>query len=378
MRQRSIAVLDIRSSEICGAVAEKGVNNTFIIKGKTICAYDGYAEGELLDIDNFNKVIADVIRSTFAPYGGYIKDLFISVPAEFSEVRLTDKVLTFSGSQTISRRHVSALDELSQPADEEGMTVVKSGALYYVLSDNRNIIDPVGSVSDSLRGRLSFYVAKTAFLECTARAIGKCISVRNFHWIPEIYSQSMYLLKPSVRDGRALIMDIGNISSSFSVVCGNGVEFSDAFSVGVGHIALLLMENLNIPYDVADHFIRSVNLNAKGGFASVEEYRSEGKFYSFRTSELRDIINEGLDGLCGIIEECRQAYVGKDISSKPIYLTGEGVGAIRGLTERISSRLVVPVEVVAPKVPYYDKPQFSSLFSLMAAAFDEKIKFSIF
>ena len=378
MRNYIVAVLDIRSSEISGAVAEKGVNNTFIIKGKTTCGYDGYAEGELLDIDNFNKVIAEVIKSTFASSGGYIKDLYVSVPAEFSEVRLTDKVLSFSGTQTITKRHVEALDELSEPSGIEGMTVVRSSALYYVLSDNRNIIDPVGSVSDSLRGRLSFYLAKTSFLECAVRAIEQCISVKNFHWIPEQYSQAMYLISPSVRDGRALLVDIGNISSSFSVVCGNGVEFSEAFSIGVGHIALLLMENLNIPYDVACHFVKSVNLNSKGAFASVEEYRSDGKFYSFRSSELKDIISEGLDGLCGIIEECRQAYVGKDISSKPIYLTGEGVGTIRGLTERISSRLVVPVEVISPKVPYYDKPQFSSLFSLMAAAFDEKPKFSIF
>ncbi len=378
MRNKSVAVLDIRSSEICGAVAEKGVNNTFIIKGKTASEYDGYAEGELLDIDNFNKVIAEVMGSVFASSGGAIRDLFVSVPAEFSEVRLTDKVLSFSGSQGITRRHIAELKELSEPALNEGMSVVRSSALYYVLSDNRNIIDPVGSVSDSLRGRLSFYLAKSAFLECAARAIDRCAAVRNIHFIPELYSQAMYLLPPPVRDGRALLVDIGNISSSFSVVCGNGTEFSEAFSVGVGHIALLLMENLNIPYDVACHFVKSVNLNAKGGFASVEEYRSGGKFYSFRSSELRDIISEGLDGFCGILEECRQAYSGKDISSKTIYLTGEGIGVIRGLTERISSRLVAPVEVIAPKVPYYDKPQFSSLFSLMAAAFDEKIKYSIF
>lgn len=372
MRNKSVAVLDIRSSEICGAVAEKGVNNTFIIKGRTALEYDGYAEGELLDIDNFNKVIAEVIRSAFSSFGGSLRDLYVSVPAEFSEVRISDKVLSFNSSKAISRKHISELCELAQPSLPSGMSDVKSSAMYYVLSDNRNIIDPVGSVSDSLRGRLSFYLAKTAFLECAVRAIERCIDVKNIHFIPELYSQAMYLLAPPVRDGRALLVDIGNISSSFSVVCGNGIEFSEAFSVGIGHIALLLMENLNIPYDVACHFVKSVNLNAKGAFASVEEYRSDGKFYSFRSSELRDIISEGLDGLCGILEECRQSYVGKDISSKTIYLTGEGVGVLRGLTERISSRLVAPVEVIAPKVPYYDKPRFSSLFSLMSAAFDEK------
>lgn len=35
MRKKSVAVLDIRSSEITAAVGERGVNNTFIIKSNT-------------------------------------------------------------------------------------------------------------------------------------------------------------------------------------------------------------------------------------------------------------------------------------------------------------------------------------------------------
>lgn len=370
VRSKSVAVLDIRSNEICAAVAEKGVNNTFIIKAKTLLEYDGFAEGELLDIDNFNKVIAEAVNTTFSSFGGRIKELFVSVPAEFTKVKLTDKGLSLNASQVVSRRHKDMLSELSAPENSDGFEVVCSSALYYVLSDNRNVIDPVGSVSDSLRGRLSFFLAKSAFLECVVRAVDRCVYVANYRWIPEIYSQSMYLVDPAVRDGRALLLDIGNISSSFSVICGNGVEFSEGFSVGVGHLALLLSESLEIPFAAATQLIKHVNLNAKGSIASTEECRVDGEYYSFRSSELRELLNEGLDGLCGIIEECRQAYTGKDISGKPIYLTGEGVGVIRGLTEKLSSRLVVPVEVISPKVPYYDKPRYSSLFSLMAAAFN--------
>ena len=43
MRRKSVAVLDVRSSEITAVVGERGVNNTFIIKSKYSCAYDGYA-----------------------------------------------------------------------------------------------------------------------------------------------------------------------------------------------------------------------------------------------------------------------------------------------------------------------------------------------
>jgi hypothetical protein len=86
---------------------------------------------------------------------------------------------------------------------------------------------------------------------------------------------------------------------------------------------------------------------------------------------LRDLIREGLDGICETIEECRQAYTGKDLSGKTLYVTGEGINAIRGAAEHLSSRLVTQVEVISPNLPYYDKPQFSSIFSLLAAALGE-------
>ncbi len=43
MRNKSVAVLDIRSAEIVAAVAQKGVNNTFILKSKYALPYDGFA-----------------------------------------------------------------------------------------------------------------------------------------------------------------------------------------------------------------------------------------------------------------------------------------------------------------------------------------------
>ena len=41
---------------------------------------------------------------------------------------------------------------------------------------------------------------------------------------------------------------------------------------------------------------------------------------------------------------------------------------VRGTAEHIAGRLVKGVDIVVPKVPYYDKPQFASLFSLLDTA----------
>ena len=138
--------------------------------------------------------------------------------------------------------------------------------------------------------------------------------------------------------------------------------------MGVGHVAVLLMEALDIPYDVALAIMKKVNLNAKEGASSRIEYVKDGERFAFESSELIALIREALDGLCAMIETCLQSFTRKDLTGTAIAITGEGVGVIRGTIEHLSSRLVTPMEVIAPKLPYYDKPQFSSLFSLLNAA----------
>lgn len=368
MRKKCVAVLDIRSSEICAAIAEKGVNNTFIIKSKYTQRYEGFAEGEILDLDDFINAIQTVVSGVVSSVETPVRELFVGVPCEFSETVQTDKVLSFQSTQKILPRHVQNVTAMSTPKPEEGKEIIGHGALYYVLSDKRRVANPVGMPSDSLRARLCFFKCRTAFTDTVERALAPFPSIRELHWLPQNYTQGKYLFGRDKRDGYTVLFDLGFISSTFSVVCGGGIAYSEAFSVGIGHIAVLLMEALDVSYEVALGLIKKVNLNAKDKISNGEEYVVNGERYTFMPSELRDLIREGLDGICEMLETCIQAFTPKDLTGAPIYITGEGVGVIRGTIEHLSSRLVTPMDVIAPPLPYYDKPQFSSLFSLLHAA----------
>lgn len=370
MRKSYVAVLDIRSSEITSVVGERGVNNTFIIKSKYTCSYDGYADGELLDIYGFISALSDIVRSTLAAASG-IKTFYVGVPGEFLKLVNTEKVLTFQNAKKIHKSDLQTLSKMSTPPEEENWRTIRHSCLYYVLSDKRKVIDPIGAVSDSLHGRFCFFKCANAFIGCLMEAFKKFKDIKNINLIPENFAEAMYLITPEKRDECALLFDLGYISSTYSVVCGNGLLFSESFSVGIGHIAFYLMSELDIPYEVASTFLSTVNLNAKETLNSMEECIYEGKTYSFSTVTLRDKIREGLDGICETLEECRQNLSGRNIDGKPLLITGEGVKTIRGAVDHISGRLVKPVEVVVPDVPYYDKPQFAPLLSLLDMALSD-------
>lgn len=377
MRKKSVAVLDIRSSEVTAVVGERGVNNTFIIKSKYTCAYDGYADGKFLDEDSFLSAVHDVVKSTISA-SDKIKTFYVGVPGEFLKLVNVDKVMSFQAAKKITKSDCDYLAGISTPADTDDYQNVRHSCLYYVLSDKRKVIDPVGSVSDSLNGRFCFYQCKSSFADTLSKSFKSFKSIGYVNLIPIIHAESMYLIEPEQRDEYAVLFDLGYISSSYSVVCGNGLAFSESFSVGIGHIAYYLADELEIPFDVATAFLAKVNLNAKESLSGTEEYTYEGKTYKFSTVTLRDKIREGLDGICETLETCIQSYTGKNLDGKTIKITGEGVKVIRGTAEHISNRLVKNVEIIAPAVPYYDKPQFSSVLSLLHTALKDAYSKSFF
>lgn len=370
MRTNCVAILDIRSAEITALVGERGVNGTFIIKSKYTCAYDGYAEGELLDVENFVSAVCDVVKSTLSAASG-IKSFYVGVPGEFLKLVNTDKVLSFQSAKKITLSDCRTLIELCTPKDSEKWRTIRHGCLYYVLSDKRKVIDPVGAVSDSLQGKCCFYQCNESFIGCLMDAFGRFKEISSVNLIPVNCAEAMYLIEPEKRDECAVLFDFGYISSTYSVVCGNGMLYSESFSVGIGHIAFYLMTELDIPFEVASTFLSTVNLNAKEKLTSVEECVYDGTSYKFETAKIRSIIREGLDGICETIEECRQSFTGRNIDGKPLLVTGEGIKVVRGTAEHLAGRLVKGVEIIAPKVPYYDKPNFSSVFSLLDMALSD-------
>ncbi len=371
MRSNCVAVLDVRSGGVCAIVGSRGVNNTFIIKSKYECAYDGFAEGEFIDEESFISAVRDVVRSTLTAGNG-VKKFFIGVPGEFIKLLTVDKVLGFQSAKKITGADCRLLVDASVPDCGDDYRIIRHSNVYFVLSDKRKVINPVGETSDGLQGKICFYACKMAFTSAVNKAFSKFGGIAEINFIPSDYAQAIYLVGEEKRDECAVLFDFGYISSSYSVVCGNGLLYNESFSIGVGHVAFYLMTELDIPYEVAKSLLSVVNLNAKEKLNSIEECVYEGKTYSFSTAKLRDIIREGLDGVCETIEECRRNFSGKNTDNKPLLVTGEGIKVIRGAVDHIAGRLVRGVEIVTPKVPYYDKPHFSSQLSLLHIALGDE------
>ncbi|MDE5896520.1 MAG: hypothetical protein K2H43_01755, partial [Clostridia bacterium] len=366
MGRKSVAVLDVRSSEIAVIVGERGVNDTFVFKASITEDYDGYDEDVFFDEDKLSEAIVRAVTAAEQTCGERIRDLYIGVPGAFTEAVPKEQVIGFPKKRKIGQKEIEALYE-SGKEDREGYRFMRASSMIYKTADNRRVVDPSGLSSSVLSGILSYFYCSEYFIGIMDGIFGKMnISA---HYLPTQYAMAVYLIPSETRDEYALLLDVGYLSSSVLVLLGNGVLAQRTFWAGKGQIAALIMQRFSIPYDAALALLGKANLYARSNSGRVE-FMHRGASYEIDIDTLIETVKEGLDDLCENVSAFLESCSGKELDFKPLYVTGEGLFEIRGALEHVSKRVNRVCEQLAPDLPYYNKPSMSSRIALldMAAA----------
>ncbi len=370
MAGKSIAVLDIRSSEVAVFVGERGVNNTFVFKASKTESYGGYQDGEFYDVSDFSSAVLRALDAVQQVCGERIRSLYVGVPGEFTKVEPLEQDLGFPKKLKISNKELDQLFAMGRkPLD--GWRYMRVTSMVYVTADNRRVADPVGLYSTGLSGVLSYFYVSEYF----AGALEHVFSRRRIelHFLPTQFAMAAYLIPPETRDEYALFLDIGYLSSSFLVLLGNGVLAQRTFWAGEGQIAVRLMKRFSLPYEVATALLSKANLYLKRD-AKNREVVYGGRSYEIPTKEFIEEVKAGLDELCELVGRFLEECSGKELDSKPVYVSGEGFAGIRGALEHMSKRLSCVCEQVAPDLPYYNKPSMSSRIALIDMASEDSRK----
>ena len=379
MNRKSVAVLDVRSADVTVLIGERGVNNTFVFKGVQTHPYDGFAEAEFFDLRSLQTAIVSSLEGVEHSCGDRIREIYVGVPGEFCKVVTRRHLMSFQSKRRISPADVGALFDGGYTEPVSGYTLIRRSAIYYVTSDKRRTIDPVGMVSDSLEGYLSYFLANDRFIEIL-RNILEEYGVKKIVFLPTSLAEALYLIPSETRDEYAILLDIDSISMTFSVVCGNGITYQSACSAGGGHVTAQVFadEDVDIPFEIVEAMIKKIKLSGRDEEKSTIEYVDKMRSYTLPMQFLKEKVKDGLDLICEVINKCLELCGDRNIEYRPILLTGGGITGIRGAREHLTNRLNKVVEIVSPNLPYYNKASQSSLLSLLDMALATKRENSFF
>lgn len=371
MRKNTVTVLDIGSSRITAAVAERGINNTFVIKGYAAQNYAGFSEGVFFDNIEFDEAVGRCLKQVEENVKCVSDTVYVGVPGEFTTVVLREKQTAFEKTKRITEYDLADLYDSAYDLKTKKYTLINRSGIYFTLDDMRRVADPVGAVGRVLKGYLSFVLCDNNFIN-TVTPVLKNRGVNRIEYISSPLAEALYLFEPEYRDKTAVLLDSGYLTSSFSVIRGDAVIYQKAFPFGGGYIAFALTRDLDIAPELAEKLKKKVNLtcNTAGNYDIIDGDRE----YSFSVKQVNEIVLKSLDELCECIGQCIADFDMELPEYVPLSVTGGGICFMRGAKEHLSRRLNIMVETLFPPVPHMNKPTDSSLAALLDLALLQPVK----
>ncbi len=370
MLRDCVAVLDIQSSHIDVVIGEKSVNNTFIFRARESVEYYTFFDGAFYDIkvleEKIAKLFIDVIEKNDI---SKIVTCYVGVPGEFFNVLTTNYKIAFNKARRITERDVKNLFDMAyEGKDDCGYTLINRTAVYYAVDGVRTdkVINKVGS---SISSRLSFNRVSNNYKEVVDNILTN-VGIKNIKYLPIPYCEAMSLFTKEERDLTKILIDVGNVTTTISILSGNALLYSSAFALGGGLITAYLADKFKCDFEIAEKLKRKLNLGLRQNTLSKYVVIDDDNDYKFD----RDVANNvAIDVLNQIAEQCDKELskctlkIPSDIET---VFTGGGICFVRGAVEYITTTLGVFAKVAVPNQPHYKKPNCSSLISLLDVALE--------
>lgn len=361
------AVLEFGSSKVTVTLGEKGINNTYNIKGIGECAYAGFYKGCWNDPDKLGYAISQAVSICEANSGCRIRKLFVGVPADFASCITKEVCVSFRSKNRITHKDIINLFAMGNDfGDIEGCVITDIKPVYYLLDDGRRVLDPIGSSSGKFGAMLSYLLVTEEFY-------GSLVGIFNdlnieYYLTSAIAAKVNYLFDGTQRDGFVILFDINASSTTVAVAKGEGILSLYNFALGGNSITEELSEYYEIPVATAETLKRKVILTLSHEDEDTYDIEEKDEIYAFPAEEVNSIVAERITSIGYMIAKCLNACDYDYPSYINYHLSGGGISRIRGAKDILAKQLKHHIELVQPPQPLMDKPHLMTGLALLDTA----------
>ena len=368
MQKKYAAIMDIGSSKITVLIGQIGCNNSFIIIGHGESEYAGYSEGEFIEPHNLKYAISLALSNAQEQAKKRIEAIYIGVPSEFSYCDCVEVETNFKKRVKITKEDISYLYSKALNKDlMKSKILLSCKSLWFKLDDGKKVFKLENQRSKNLRSKVSLIYVENKFVSLINQVLGE-VGIISVEYVSSSLAQANYLLDEVERQRGAIIIDIGYISSSVSAVLGNGLAGLNSFSLGGGHISADLSEAFSISFSEAEKLKKEIALSVNSKKVVNYEVNVENQVLFVPVVSANEIVKERIELFASLIRKCLQKISEQNLENVRVYLTGGGLSYITGGREYLENCLGREITILAPNIPAFSKPIFSSSISLLNEA----------
>lgn len=364
--KNAVAIIDVGSTSIVTMIGEHGVNNTFNVCGKGEIFYAGFQNAEFLEPESLKLVVANSLSNAEISSDKKIYEIYVGVPGEFCTCVTKTINLSFPKYKKITQFDVQNIFDTGNDFDNDPMfTVINKSVIYYEVDGSKRVIDPVGLKAKSLKGIVSFVLARKSFTGMFKSIFAELkIMVKGF--ISANLAEGLYLFDPKVRDKYSILVDVGYITTNVALFRGNGLLYLSSFSLGGGYITADLAECLKISFSDAEKMKHKIVLGWRTGPRDVYEVDgNDGHIQTYSAGAANEIATDRIEMICDYILKSFDNCIYDLPEFLPVNITGGGFNYIKGIKTVLSNKLKRKINFIAPTYPNINGPDFSSEVGLL-------------
>ena len=373
MSKTQIAAIEFGTSKIVTIIAQNGGIDRLEFLGTGTVPYDGFQNGDWNTPGQMIQRVRDSIAAAELEANQKIKEIYVGVPGAYihvccaeAEIELKDEGVTEEDLDLVQ----DAAAEQLRIAEMGGLVLHRSPAWFQV-DDGKKTVEPSGH-GEKLRACTSFIVADPQFIEDVKEILG-ALDVTILGFLSPTLGESLLLLSIDDRDRVSMLIDCGYLSTEISVIRGEAIIYHAMLPMGGGRITADLAQQLRIPMRAAEQIKRSYVFNPdefdQSAFSEVLDAR--GRRLSFPREVVSQCVEQSMDELCDMIDMTLKNDVMEHLGTRSqIYLTGGGIGLMRGARDHLAEKIGMPVKASAPKTAKMNSPVYSAVLGLLDLTFD--------
>ena len=370
MLKDAVAVVDIGMYSLTALIGENGINNNFMIRAITQVDHEAFDETSIND-GKLYGALESALKKVSTSAKARLDRIYVGVPGPFLRIFNTEQRTSFNRARRVRERDISDLFDGAQKSLDTGdyEIITRSGVCYYV-DGNLPCDELLGVKTSLISSYVTLYGAQKRFTGLL-RDMLRNLKISEVYFIPVPLAEGQLLFSKNERKQVQILLDVGYLSSTLSILAGDGTLFHKSFNVGGGYVTAYLYDKFNVDFEVAERLKRKVNLSILKDVGNYVVVYGEGQ-YTFPVGVTNDVTRSILDTIAENFDKALLNSRVKLPHDAVVSLTGGGITYIRGGAEYLGGRIEMPVNIVAPKIAYMSKPEDTSSLAVLNYALNQK------
>lgn len=232
-----IVAIDLGSSNVVVAVGEKNAGSPLDVACIVSRPVEGVNAGKIENIELVSSAIRGAVSEAEGTLGIRITEAYAGISGEFVRcARHTDHVFVYDAQNGVNQNDVDALfDRMRNVQAPDDETIMERVPQNYVVDDNQEVKNPVGSFGKKLSSTFNFILCLRTPIQRLEMALRR-VGIKTLGVTSDAIATAEAVLTPDEKEEGVAVVDIGGGVTDVAVYYRNVIRYIATIPMGASAI----------------------------------------------------------------------------------------------------------------------------------------------